>query len=242
MKRIYLDYAATTPVDPAVQKAMEPYFGEKFGNPSSIHSFGQEAMAAVDKSREVIAKACGVGFRDVIFTASATEANNLAIRGVLGAVRQFPSGTGRSPTPPGGGVLGPSATRSANGRNQARVASGTFLRKTVEPLRVITTQIEHESILATCRDLENQGVEVVYLPVNREGIVDVAKLKKALDKKTILISIGYANNEIGVIQAIAKIAQIVRNWKLEIGNSESVYPLFHTDAVQAFQYLNSNMS
>ena|SRR3989344_390475 len=204
MKKIYLDYAASTSLDPRVRRVMEPYFREKFGNPSSIHSFGQEAMAAVDTSREVIARACGVGFRDVIFTSSATEASNLALRGIVRSIK--------------------------------------YLVSSIKYPRIITTAIEHESILATCRDLENQGVDVVYLPVDKNGVVDLGALKKSLTKSTILVSVAYANNEIGVIQAIVKIAQIVRNWKLKIENSESVYPLFHTDSVQAFQYLNCNLA
>ena len=88
MKRIYLDYAATTPLDSRVRRAMEPYFSEQFGNPGSIHTFGQEAMAAVDRARETVAKAIGADFREIIFTGSATEANNLAIKGVLSAYRK----------------------------------------------------------------------------------------------------------------------------------------------------------
>ncbi len=82
-ERVYLDYAASTPVDPRVLRAMGPYFAEKFGNPGSLHSFGQEAIAAVDKSREAIARAIGTDFREIIFTGSATEANNIALRGVI---------------------------------------------------------------------------------------------------------------------------------------------------------------
>src|SRR3989338_2712311 len=86
--RVYLDYAATTPVDPRVLKTMQPYFGERFGNPGSLHSFGQEAIAAVDHARETIAKSIGAGFREVIFTGSATEANNMALRGAIADVRR----------------------------------------------------------------------------------------------------------------------------------------------------------
>ena len=86
-KKIYLDYAATAPMDPLVKKAMEPYFSEKFGNPGSLHSFGQEALKAIDESREKIAKTIGAGFREIIFTGSATEANNLALRGAVKELR-----------------------------------------------------------------------------------------------------------------------------------------------------------
>ena len=87
-ERIYLDYAATTPVDPAVLRAMKPYFSEKFGNAGSLHSFGQEAIAAVDRSRESVAKAISAEFREVIFTSSATEANNLALRGIVKRIQK----------------------------------------------------------------------------------------------------------------------------------------------------------
>ncbi len=227
MRKIYLDYAASTPLDPRVKRAMEPYCAEKFGNPSSIHSFGQEALAAVDTSREIIAKACGVGFRDVVFTASATEANNLAIRGIARSIK--------------------------------------YLVSSIKYPRIVTTAIEHESILETCRDLENEGVDVVYLPVDRNGIVNLEKLKKALNKNTVLVSIGYANNEIGTIQPITEIAKIIRdfrnskhqapnhkqnlnqknsktNWNFGFEHRDLAgYPLFHTDAVQAFQYLDSSL-
>lgn len=212
MKRIYLDYAATTPVDPAVVRAMTPYFSRKFGNPGSLHFFGQEAMAAVDESREKIVKAIGRppadGFREIIFTGSATEANNLALRGIIGANLD---------------------------------AKKLFL-KIAPPHRIIISSVEHESILETARDLEKQGVEVVYLPVNREGVVDLKKLKESLNGRTVLVSIMYANNEIGAIQPITEIASLIRdfkNSKLQTPNSE--FPLFHTDAVQTFQFLDCDV-
>lgn len=232
MKRIYLDYAATTPIDSLVKKVMEPYFCQKFGNPSSLHFFGQEAMAAIDESREKIAKVIGANFREVIFTGSATEANNLALRG---AVKSFDS-------------------------SRAVALNQNFL-----PFRIIVSAIEHESILETARDLEREGVEAIYLPVNREGVVNLKKLKEALNERTILVSIMYANNEIGTIQPISEIAEIVRKFRIDpsgsrkrqqnaelrknnskflIHNSElaTALPLLHTDAVQAFQYLDCDVN
>jgi cysteine desulfurase len=188
-----LDYAATTPVDPEVFAGMKPYFSVKFGNPSSLHSFGQEAIAAVDKSRERIANILGANFRDIIFTASATEANNMAIRGV---VKQF-----------------------------------KLLFPDRRPEVVIST-IEHESIFDTCRDLERDGVVVRYIPVDRDGIIDMKTLKKSVHSETTLVSVMYANNEIGSIQPVKEIANIVRQVR-----GSNFFPLFHTDAVQAFQYL-----
>lgn len=214
MKRIYFDYAASTPVDPDVEKAMRPYFLEKFGNPGSLHSFGQEAIAAVDESRETVAKAIGAppggGFREIIFTGSATEANNLALRG---AVKSF-----------------------------------KFQAPNLKP-RIIVSPIEHESILETARDLEREGVEVVYLPVSREGAVDLEKLESALNEQTAIVSIMYANNEVGTIQPISEIAKIISDFRKQIANSKGQranhspfaigsLPLLHTDAVQAFQFLD----
>lgn len=208
MKRIYLDCAATTPLDREVEKAMRPYFSSsgKFGNPNSLHYFGQAARGAIDEAREKIAKVLGAlptgGFREIIFTGSATEANNLALRGILKSFRFQIS------------------------------------RVEKEIPRIIVSAIEHESVLETARDLENEGAEVVYLPVNRHGRVDLRKLKEALNERTILVSVMYANNEIGVIQPIAEISSIIRNFR----NSKGIYPLFHTDAAQAFQFLNCDVN
>ena len=205
-KRIYFDYAATTPVGPEVLKTMKPYFKEKYGNPGSLHSFGQEATAAVDKARETIAKAISAppagGFREIIFTGSATEANNLALRGVIKAYK----------------------TNKSNWSNKS--------------YRIIVSAIEHESVLETARDLEKEGVEIIYLPVDKNGFVDLKKLKKSLNDRTILVSVMYANNEIGTIQPISKIGELISEFRKQ----KSEFPLFHTDAVQAFQYLDCDMN
>lgn len=193
MKRIYFDYAATTPMDKEVIKTITPYFNEKFGNPGSLHYFGQEAIAAVDASRETIAKTIGANFNEIIFTGSATEANNLALRGAM--------------------------------------------KTTKPPYRIIVSKIEHESILDTVRDLEKEGAEVIYLPVDKQGSIDLKKLKESLNERTILVSIIYANNEIGTVQPIQEIAKIINDFK-----EKRSYPLFHTDAVQAFQFLNCDVN
>jgi len=192
MKKIYLDYAATTPLDPGVERAMRPYFTAVFGNPGSLHRFGQEAAQAVYHSRRIIAKAIGAKTEEIVFTGSATEANNLVLRGLI---------------------------QKSKIKNQSHHS----------PLKIITTVIEHESILETARNLEKQAVEVVYLPVNQGGLVNLEKLKAALDERTILVSIQYANSEIGVIQPIKEIAGIIKGFDEKI--------LFHTDAVQAFPFL-----
>ena len=206
MKRIYLDYAATTLVDKRVKRAMEPYFFEKFGNPSSLHFLGQEAVAVVDRSRETIVKAINADFREIIFTGSATEANNLALRGVFKALIQN------------------SKIKNQNDNSKFKIP------------RLIVSAIEHESVLETARDLENEGVEVIYLPVDDSGFVDLKKLKNSLNENTILVSIMYANNEIGIIQPIKEIATTIKDFR-----KEKNFPLFHTDAVQAFQYLDCDI-
>src|SRR3989338_6994102 len=212
MKSIYLDYAASTPIDPRVVAAMSPYFTEIFANPNSLHRFGQEASRAVFVSRQTIARSLGADYKEIIFTGSATEANNLALRGSIKRIM-----------------------------NNAMPAGRQELR--IKKPRIKTTAIEHESVLETCRDLEKEGVEVIYIPVNKEGIVDLKKLKSALNDRTVLVSVMYANNEIGTIQPIDKISEIIRNFReSRIRNQEySLFPLFHTDAVQAFQYLDCSV-
>jgi cysteine desulfurase len=206
MKRIYFDYVASTPVDPRVLRAMRPYFLKQFGNAGSLHSFGQEAIAAIDAARATMAHLIGADFHEVVFTGSATEANNLAIRGAVNRWRAIEKNRDQKP-------------------------------------RIIVSAIEHESVLETVRDLERDGMaEVVYIPVSKEGIVDVAEITRAItgegDERTMLVSIMYANNEIGSVQPIAAIAEAVRDMRTRSG---SVYPLFHTDAVQAFQFLDCDV-
>lgn len=194
MKKIYLDYAATTPVDLTVEKEMRQYLSKNFGNPSSLHSFGQAAINALDATREKVANLIGADFRQVLFTGSATEANNLVLRGVV-----------------------------------------KKSKKTITNPRIIISAVEHESVLETCKNLEKEGVDVIYLPVDRNGLVNLDKLKEFLNNQTVLVSIMYANNEIGTIQPIFEISKIIKNFR------KSNFPIFHTDAVQAAQYLNCNV-
>lgn len=242
MKKIYLDYAAATPIDPAALKAMLPWFGiikkpvcfvrgqvraaGGFGNPGSLHFFGQEAMAAVDEARGKIALILGADFREILFTGSATEANNLALRGVVKrhSVQN----------------LGPK--NSKNPRltfcSSAQLSQSKSRRGALNP-RIIVSSIEHESVLETARDLEKQTVEVIYLPADKRGLIDLNKLKSALNERTILVSIMHVNNETGVIQPIEKISNIIKEFRIQ--NSIS-YPLFHTDAVQSFSYLDCDVN
>lgn len=202
MQRIYLDNAATTPLDTEVKKAMEPYFGDVYGNPNSLHWYGQRARAAVDAAREMVANAIGARFREVIFTGSATEANNLALRGAIKKAR---------------------ATFEA-------IQPG-------KPMKIIVSAIEHDSILDTVKDLEKDGVAVSIIPVDEQGFIDVQKLANEIDERTVLISVMYANNEVGSIQPIKEIADIIKRFRAR-EHAMPYYPLLHVDAVQAFQFLD----
>ena len=177
---IYLDYNSTTPVDPRVLAAMLPYLAENFGNANSIHSSGQRARAAVDAARQAVAELLGAKAAEIVFTCGGTEADNLAIFGIV------------------------------NPCDQPRK-------------HVVTTAIEHHAVLNTAQALEKQGVDVTYVPVSREGIVDPGDIREAIRPETVLLSVMLANNEIGTIQPIEEIGRIAAE--------EDVY--FHCDAVQA---------
>lgn len=184
MRRIYLDYAATTPTHPLVLKAMLPWFTDGFGNPSSIHSFGQEAKGAIEEAREKVARLVGAKSDEIVFTGSGTEADNFAIKGVAYA-------------------------------------------KEHEGKHIITTAIEHHAVMETCKFLEKRGFKVTYLSVDRDGLVDLGEVKKAITDETILISVMHANNEIGTIEPIQEIARIAKDREI----------CFHTDAVQTVGHL-----
>ncbi len=187
---IYLDHSATTPVDPRVVDAMLPYFTEKFGNASSLHRWGQAALAALDESRRTVAGILNADPKEIIFTSCGSESDNLALRG---------------------GAL-------------ARRARGNH---------IITTPIEHHAVLNTAAQLEKEfGFEVTRVPVDRRGIVNPDDIARAITPHTALISVMYANNEVGTIEPIAEIARIARANKI----------VFHTDAVQAGGYLELDVN
>ncbi|WP_314342819.1 IscS subfamily cysteine desulfurase [Simonsiella muelleri] len=178
---IYLDYAATTPVDKRVAEKMIPYLTELFGNPaSSSHSFGWVAEEAVETARKNIADLINADSKEIVFTSGATESNNLAIKGAA----HFYQSKGK---------------------------------------HLITVKTEHKAVLDTMRELERQGFEVTYLGVQENGLIDLEELKAAIRPDTILISVMWVNNEIGVIQNIPEIGKICREHKI----------IFHVDAAQA---------
>ncbi|HEA47211.1 MAG TPA: cysteine desulfurase [bacterium] len=223
MKKIYLDYAATTPTDSRVVKAMLPFFTNSFGNPSSIHSFGREGKKAIEEARDKVANLIGAKSEEIIFTSGGTEADNFALKGVA----------------------------SANEKKGNHI---------------ITTAIEHHAVIETCKFLEKRGFEIIYLSVDRDGLVSPEDVKKAITDKTILISVMHANNEIGTIEPIKEIAKVIQEendrrdsslrsespsperneGRQTISNKQSLLLrskrlYFHTDAVQTAGHLPLNV-
>src|SRR4030042_2029516 len=200
-KRIYLDYASTTPLDPRVVSSMMPYFSQKYGNPMSLHSFGKEAREALEKSREQTADFFRCDPNEIIFTSGATESNNFAIKG-------------------------------------AALAFASHSSKKIKP-HIITTQFEHSCVLASCKKLEEQGMaDVTYIPVKKDGVIEINDIKKEIQDNTILISVMYVNNEIGTIQPMKEIGRLIKNINAAREKKNLRKILFHTDAVQAVNYLD----
>jgi len=191
--KIYLDYAAATPIEPAVSKAMQRVYKENFASPSSIHEFGVSSRRILEKSINNISKIFGAHKDEIIFTSGSTESNNLAIFGLINS----------SSTP-----------------------------------HIVTTNIEHPSVLEVFKYLEDEKkIKVTYVPVESNGLVDPKKIKKALNKNTILVSVMYANSEIGTIEPLKEIAKEIRHFNKK--NPRKVY--FHSDATQALNYLSTNV-
>ena len=178
---IYLDYNATTPLDPAVVAAMRPYLEQHFGNPSSSHAYGHAAKEAHEQARAQVAGLLGCAPDEVIFTSGGSESDNQAIKGIAFARRE----------------------------------RGTH---------IITSQIEHPAVLNTCRYLEmRHGFQVTYLPVDKDGLVDMGMLEEAITPQTILITLMHANNEVGTLEPIAEVGRVARRRGIA----------FHTDAAQS---------
>jgi cysteine desulfurase len=197
-REVYLDNAAATPVDPAVLKAMKPYWNISYGNPSSFNDAGRAAKAAIEVSRTSIALVLGAKPREIVFTSSASEANTMAI---MGAAQKICEVRGK--------------------------------------LHFITSVIEHKSVLEPFRRLEQEGHRVTYLSVNRYGTVAPENLAKALTYRTALVSIIYANNEIGTVEPIKRLAKTIKEFR---NRKSTVFPYFHIDAAQAAGYLDINVN
>jgi len=215
--KYYFDYAATTPLDPRVLRAMKPYFSQKFGNPGSIHETGRKAKEAIEKAAAKIASILHCRPQEFIFTGSATEADNLAVLGIAkaNAIRDFEHFS----------------------NNPTSQAAPNEASKTVRN-KIIISAVEHKAILAPCQALAEEGFEIVKLKVDKNGLVDPNDVAKFLDSKTILVSIIYADNETGTIQPIKEIAKVIKKFRASYNSS---LPYFHTDASQAAQYLDINV-
>ena len=184
---IYLDYSATTPVDPRVLEAMMPYFSASFGNPSSVHRYGQAAEAAVDSAREIVAAVLNCRPEEILFTSCGSESDNLAIRGAAYAMRER---TGAS--------------------------------------WILAARAEHPAVTKTLLHLEQyEGFQIEWLDVDEQGMITPGIVSRAICDSTAIVSVMYANNEIGTINPIREIAEVCREKNV----------LFHTDAVQAAAYL-----
>ena len=189
MQQIYLDNQATTPLDPKVFSAMEPWFTEKFGNASSRnHTYGWEAEEAVEIARESVAATIGALPKEIIFTSGATEANNIALQG---AAKSY--------------------------QDQGR--------------HIITVKTEHKAVMDVCQHLSKDGFDITYLPVDKDGILDLNKFEDAIRDDTILASVMHVNNEIGVIQPIKELGAICKNRGI----------IFHVDAAQSMGKLPINV-
>lgn len=224
-RRVYLDHSATTPVAEGVLEAMLPYLKGKFGNASSIHFFGQEARAAVDRSRHQVAALINARPNEIVFTSGGTEANNLAIRGLVEARVSSPHET-KGPTTSSSAYEGGEAAAPADGVVLSHAThSGVTTRHFPH---IISSSIEHSAVKNVCQDLEKHGYAVTYVPVSEGGLVNADDVEAAITDNTVLISIMMANNEIGTIQPVAEIGRIVKK-RREAGQKL----WFHTDAVQA---------
>lgn len=192
---IYLDYAAATPMDARAMQAMQPFFSEQFYNPSAVYQKAREVRQQLEIARATVASVLGSKDQEIVFTSGGTEANNLAIHGIM---QNFPEGN------------------------------------------IIVSSIEHESVLEPASCYERR-----MAPVTKRGIIDIAALEGLIDEKTVLISVMYANNEIGTIQPIKEVADIIQKKRAERHSSLPThhYPLlFHTDACQAANYLDLHVS
>ncbi|KKW07276.1 MAG: Cysteine desulfurase [Parcubacteria group bacterium GW2011_GWA2_49_16] len=198
MKRIYLDHASATPVDSGVSRVVAEALRKYTGNPSALHAEGKAARVALEGARTKIATVLAAHFDEIVFTSGATEANNMAISGVVQAAR----------------------------------ARG------IERPHVVVSAIEHPSVLECVRAMEAEGTRVDYLVVDARGLIDTKELRKLITPETVLVSIMYANNEIGAIEPVREIAKEIRHARKV---NQSAYPYFHTDAAQAGNYLDVNV-
>ncbi len=203
-KRIFLDYASITPVDKRVKKEIDRVERLCFANPSALYTEALVAKDIVSKSREKIASLINAQKSEIVFTSGGTEGNNLALLGVFEA-------------------FGSSAPKSLYKSDLYSNSKS----------HIITTNIEHPAILEVCKEIERRGGEVTYLPVSSEGLVNPKDVRDAIKENTVLVSIAYANNEIGTIQPIKEISRVIKEYRKDFRQKNKInLPYFHTDACQ----------
>lgn len=199
---IYMDNASATPVDKGVAKAIEEVNRVHYANPSGLHKQSVEARKILESARKDIAKELFAHADEIIFTASGSESDSLAIEGTINFI--------------------------ANKYSEVRLPNIPH---------IVTTNIEHSAVIETCKKLERTGrAEVTYVPVEANGVVDPKNIKEAIKENTVLVSVMYANNEIGTIQPIKEIAKVIRSFR-KIG--KNIFPIFHSDACQGVNYLET---
>lgn len=202
-KRVYLDYASTTPVDKSVLKKMSRFFSVDFYNAQGLYDSAVRVKKVLDACRGDVARVCGVKESEVIFTGSGTESNNLATIGVIKAFR----------------------------KNNPNIVP-----------KVITSSIEHTSVMEPLAFLEKSGVEVVYLKSLPNGQIDIEEFKKTLDERVVLVSVMLANNEIGTLLPVRKMSAEIKKFKNKIGRAHFDFPYVHSDASQSPCFLNINVN
>jgi len=202
MKKIYLDYAATSPTDSQVFKAMLPFFNQKYGNPSAPHWAGIEAKKALEQARKTMANFLKAEISEIIFTSGATESINLSHKGLIEASLREPFFKDKKP-------------------------------------EIITCLTEHKAVLETCAHLQRlKMAKINYLSVDKNGLLDLKDLEKVINPQTVLVSIMYVNNEVGTIQPIREIANLLKEVNQERKKQRLPLVVFHVDITQAIQYLD----
>ena len=251
MSKIYFDHSATTPTDKRVMKEMKPYFTKIYGNPSSIHGFGQEAISGVDKARKRVADFLNSRTDEIIFTSGATESDNLVIKGVIKFLQkreQEKSASGNCMD-----VSPEDIKEQKKSFDREDKSDSGQKEKTSKKFHIITTSVEHKAVLEPCAELETKGeTEVTYLPVQENGIVDPEEVKNAIQDNTILVSVMYVNSEIGSVNPIKEIGKVIkkvnenryREWKKwgakkKLPQPRKIY--FHSDATQALNFYNCDV-
>ncbi len=218
MQKIYLDYAATTPLDPKVKKSMEPYWSELFGNPMSLHLFGRDSAEGVEKSRQRLAEHFSVEPEEIIFTSGATESNNLTVKGIINAIISY------------------------NKRYIGRIKTpDNFVP------HIVTTGYEHHCLLNSVKDLVTCGLaEASFVQPDKDGIVNPKKIIDSIQENTVLVSVMAVNNEIGTINDLESIGLSLRDLSLKrkekagLEDREALPLYFHSDLTQGVNYLNYN--